>query len=192
MVRLQGKRIGVLKKKATLLLYKPKGCLTTMSDPLGRPTVQDLIKKIPLRLFPVGRLDYNSEGLLLLTNDGELAYALTHPRHQIEKIYLVKLRGIPTKATLQQLRQGVKLKDGLTAPCRVSVLSTSGNKCWLEVVLKEGKNRQIHRMGKAVGHQVLKLKRVGLAFLDLEGLKPGKYRWLNPKEIKTLKELATV
>jgi pseudouridine synthase len=186
----QGERVGRPPQKfTTILLYKPKGCLSTLSDPQGRPTVKQLIAGIPQRLFPVGRLDFNSEGLLLLTNDGELAQALIHPRHQVEKLYLVKLQGIPDHTKIKRLRQGIKLKQGRTAPARVNMLTTTKSNCWLEIVLREGKNRQIRRMAEAIGHNVLKLKRVGLAFLDLEGLAPGQYRLLSSQETEALKEL---
>lgn len=186
-IHVEGSRIKTEIKKVTILLYKPKGYVTTLSDPQERPTVQDLIKKTSMRLFPVGRLDFNSEGLLLLTNDGEMSNTLTHPQHQIEKVYWVKVQGKPSESKLKRLRRGIKLEDGPTAPCKVKILSHTETNCWLEIVLKEGRNRQIRRMIEAIGYNVLKLKRARLAGLTLEGLKPGEYRLLTPQEIKTLK-----
>lgn len=189
-VRIEGRQISIKPKKTTLLLYKPKGYITSMSDPQGRPTIRKFVDKIPFRLFPIGRLDFNTEGLLLITNDGDLAQALSHPKHKIEKIYLVKVQKIPTKQELQQLRKGVKLEDGKTAPCQVSLISSTKSNCWLEIVLTEGKNRQIRRMLEAIGYNVLKLRRVGIAFLTPEGLAPGDFRELSTKEIQALKKLS--
>ncbi len=190
-VSIQGKRIGKPPQEfITILLYKPKGCLSALSDPQGRPTIKRLISNIHFRLFPVGRLDFNTEGLLLLTNDGELAHILTHPSRQVEKHYLVKVRGILNRSQIQRLSRGVKLKDGLTAPADVHLLTTTRTNCWLEIALREGKNRQIRRMCEAVGHPVLKLRRVGLAFLDLQGLAPGQYRPLTSQETNVLKKSA--
>jgi 23S rRNA pseudouridine2605 synthase len=187
----QGEQVKITANKTvTMLLYKPKGFLSTLSDPEGRPTIQHFLAGIPWRLFPVGRLDFNSEGILLLTNDGELAFTLTHPKHHLPKIYLVKVRGVPDKAKLQRLRHGIKLAEGLTAPAQVKLLETTKTNCWLKIALREGKNRQIRRMGDAIGHPVLKLKRVGVAFLDLGNLAPGQYRWLTHQEVRNLKKLA--
>ncbi len=189
-VKLRGNRVRTVDAKFTILLYKPKGYVSTMSDPEGRLTVQDLIKKFPHRLFPIGRLDINTEGLILLTNDGDLAQTLTHPRHRIKKVYIAKVRGIPDEITLQRLRRGITLEGEKTGPCKVKIITTTGTNAWLEIVLREGKNRQVRRMAEAVGHPVVKLKRVGIAFLNLEGIEPGSYRHLDADEVKALKRLA--
>lgn len=187
-VDLDGKRV-VAEQPVYLLLNKPKGTVTTLADPDGRATVMSLIKGVRERVFPVGRLDFNTEGVLVLTNDGELANALMHPRSEVEKIYHVKLRGRVEPDTVERLRAGVTLDDGSrTAPAEVQLLKPSegGNNTWLEIAIHEGKNRQIHRMAEAVGHQVAKLERVRYAGLDTEGLRPGKWRHLTPAEVKGL------
>jgi pseudouridine synthase len=175
-----------------LLLHKPKGYVTTLSDPEGRPTVMELVKNIGVRLYPVGRLDFNTEGVLLLTNDGDLAHALMHPSGEVEKTYRVKLRGLALPEVVQSFRKGVTLDDGSrTAPAKVLPLGPTegGNNSWLEVTIHEGKNRQIHRMAEAVGHQVAKLQRVRYAGLELGTLKPGAYRSLVEREVEGLRKL---
>ncbi|MBI5787715.1 MAG: rRNA pseudouridine synthase [Candidatus Schekmanbacteria bacterium] len=189
-ITLRGRLIKPVRDKLTVLLYKPKQYVTTLNDPENRPTVSDLVKNIPVRLFPIGRLDYHSEGLILLTSDGDLAQALSHPKHEIEKVYWVKVEGIPGADKLERLRQGVKLDDGITAPCKVRMLYRRGENCWIEIILTEGRNRQIRRMIDAVSHSVIKLKRVRLAFLTSEGLSAGQFRILSPQEVKKLKRMA--
>lgn len=179
-------------RKHSFLLYKPRGYLTTVKDPFGRPTVMDLFPP-PLQkgLFPVGRLDLDTEGLLIMTNDGELSYYLTHPRFKVDKKYHAWVQGIPSRTELQQLRQGVRLGNETFLPARVNILATLRNplKAKLEIVLSEGKKRQIKNMCLAVNHPVISLKRISLAFLTLEGLRPGAYRSLSTEEIKKLYDL---
>lgn len=170
-------------EKKCYLLFKPGGYLTTVHDPFGRPTVMDLLPgKLKKGLFPVGRLDLDTEGLLLLTNDGELAFRLMHPRYQVKKEYLVLVRGRLATADLQKLAAGVPLEEGVTAPAGVQVVSRGKNKTSLLITLHEGKKRQVKRMCLAVGHPVLALRRSGYAFLNLGGLAPGKYRELTGAE----------
>src|SRR5262249_16375865 len=143
------------------LLHKPVGVVSTLKDPQGRPTVRDLLRGVPERVFPVGRLDYASSGLLLLTNDGELTERLLHPRYRLPRTYHAKLRGVPTPAALQALRQGTRLEDGIiSAPATVRILRVRETKAWLELTLHEGHNREVRRMCAAVGYSVEKLLRV--------------------------------
>lgn len=178
-------------KKVYYLLYKPVGYITTLRDPQGRPTVRELLSGIKERVFPVGRLDYDTSGVLLLTNDGDLAHRLLHPRHGVQKTYRAKVRGVPSPNTLELLRRGVLLADGPTAPAEVTLLSVHGDSAWLEISIHEGRNRQIRRMGDAVGHPVLELIRTRFAFLGLEGLSPGQFRPLRPQELQRLRALTT-
>jgi len=173
-----------------ILLNKPKGYLTSLSDPFGRPTVLDLLKDIKERVYPVGRLDYNSEGLLILTNDGELTYALTHPAKEVEKVYIVKVKGIPSSEKLKILSKGVTFKNNYRiAPCHIYLLNTINGNAILKIKIKEGKNRQIRKMAEYIGHFVLKLKRIQTGPISLTGVKPGEYRYLNKQEIGSLKKM---
>lgn len=177
-----------------LLLHKPKGFVTTTKDPDGRATVLDLLKgQIKQRVYPVGRLDYNSEGLILLTNDGTLTELLIHPRHQIEKIYKVKVKGFPTEDSLDRMRIGMTLENGeKTAPCAIHLRERDLKKeCTiLEIILKEGKNRQIRRMFDMIHHPVMTLKRVQFGFLTLEGVRRGAFRELTAQEVARLYDMA--
>jgi 23S rRNA pseudouridine2605 synthase len=171
------------------LLNKPKGCVTTVTDPLGRKTVLDLIvPKPPVPIRPVGRLDYYTEGVLLLTNDGELAAALLSPKTHAEKTYHVKIRGPVSPRALTRLREGVRLDDGrMTRPAKVDVLKFTGAHTWLVISLTEGQKRQIHRMAMALGHQVLKLQRVAFGGLTYYGLRVGEHRTLEEREVHDLR-----
>jgi 23S rRNA pseudouridine2605 synthase len=173
-----------------LLLHKPVGYVTSARDPQGRPVVVDLVKDVPGRLYPVGRLDLTTSGLLLMTNDGELAHLLTHPRHGVAKTYLARVRGQVEAATARQLADGVRLDDGPTAPAQVEVVRREGSHSWVKITIREGRNRQVRRMFEAVGHSVSRLQRIQLGFLTLENLRPGQYRRLTPEEIARLKQLA--
>ncbi|HET8894166.1 MAG TPA: pseudouridine synthase [Gaiellaceae bacterium] len=164
-----------------LLLHKPAGVVTTARDPQGRPTVVELVPRAP-RVVPVGRLDADTTGALLLTNDGPLAHTLAHPRYGVEKVYEVDVEGEPSDETLRALAEGVELDDGRTAPARVRRLGRSR----IELVLHEGRNRQVKRMLEAVGHPVVRLHRSAYAGLTLKGLEPGAYRELTREEISTL------
>lgn len=183
------KKLIKAEKYLYILLYKPKGVITALEDPQGRKTVADLVADIPERIYPVGRLDYNTEGLLIMTNDGDLTNALTHPRHEITKTYLAKVHGYPPEEKLDKLRIGIKLEDGVTAPAKVNIVAIDQEKelTTLEIVIYEGKNRQIRRMCEAIGHPVKNLKRVKISFLTLEGLRRGQYRHLLASEVEELK-----
>jgi pseudouridine synthase len=176
--------------KTYLLMNKPAGYLTTASDPQGRPTVMDLIPSGASRLFPVGRLDSDTTGLLLLTDDGKLAFRLAHPRYEIEKRYLALVEGRPTRSHLKGLRDGIELEDGLTRPAKVRLVSAGKTRTRLEIVIHEGRKRQVRRMMDAVGHPVLELTRTGIAFLELDQLKPGAYRKLKATEVRRLRREA--
>jgi 23S rRNA pseudouridine2605 synthase len=190
-VAVDGKELAA-EKKFYVLLYKPRGIVTTMDDPEGRKTVSELVDDIPARLYPVGRLDYNTEGLLLLTNDGPLTHALTHPSHNISKTYIAQVVGKPAEEKLDKLRIGIRLDDGMTSPAKIHLTEHDNvkNVSTLEIVISEGRNRQVRRMCEAIGHPVNKLKRVKFAFLTLEGLRRGRYRQLDTDEIEHLKRLA--
>ena len=185
-ITLDGKPIKAKKERLYLLLYKPSGYVTTLKDPEGRPVVTDLLKGLGERVYPVGRLDYNTEGLLLLTNDGEWANRLAHPRHEVEKEYLVKVRGGVTPEQVRHLAEGVDLEDGRTAPARVSVVHETARNSRILVTIHQGRYRQVRRMCEAVGLTVASLKRTRYGFLDLGDLKPGEYRRLTSQEARKL------
>jgi 23S rRNA pseudouridine2605 synthase len=170
------------------LLNKPPQVVTTASDPQGRRTVLDLVPSEP-RVFPVGRLDYDTEGLLLLTNDGDLAYGLTHPSRGVPKAYLAEVSGVPTRGELRRLREGVELEDGLTAPARVRVVDSRPGGAAIELVIHEGRKRQVRRMCEAVGHPVRRLVRTRLGPLADRDLRPGAWRSLTVEEIRALYEV---
>ena len=181
--------IAAEEKKVYLLFYKPRQCVTTLRDPQGRRTVLDLIPQMGVRLFPVGRLDYDAEGLLLLTNDGLLGNRLQHPRYGVNKVYEVKVQGRPAPEALQRLRSGISLEEGTTSPAEVTVMRTLPRAAWLRIVLHQGWYRQIKRMMESVGHPVLKIKRVAYGPLTLGRLAPGDYRSLSQKEVQRLYNL---
>jgi 23S rRNA pseudouridine2605 synthase len=191
-VELDGRPVA-REKKAYLLLHKPRGYVSTLSDPDGRPTVMELLPRSGPRLYPVGRLDFNTEGLLLFTNDGELANGLMHPRREVQKTYHVKLRGVLTGSDVERLEGGVEL-DGAARKARVAGggKSESGKHSWIELSITEGRNRQIHRMMEAIGHEVSRLVRVGYGPLGITALPRGKWRRLTPDELQQLGELAGV
>ncbi|WP_020675740.1 pseudouridine synthase [Geopsychrobacter electrodiphilus] len=189
-VRVEGAQLQFDSHTLTLILNKPTGYICTMNDPQNRRLASDLLPKELGRLYPVGRLDYNTEGLLLLTNDGELAQHLTHPSHQVTKTYLVKVRGWLDDAGRNKLETGVPLDDGLTAPATVSAVRRSGKNCWFELTLGEGRNRQVRRMCDAIGLSVIRLKRIALGDLHLGELETGKFRVLQATELLRLKKNA--
>lgn len=186
-VELDGKPVQKEQRRTVILLYKPRGVVSTYSDPEGRRTVQDYFREIPERLYNVGRLDLNSEGLLLMTNDGALANRLTHPRYGVEKTYYAVCDGRLTASEAARLTNGVELEDGMTAPARVDAVRTTqrGDTSFL-ITIHEGRNRQIRRMLEAVGHRTLRLKRERFGPLSLGTLAPGEWRKLSDEEIKKL------
>jgi pseudouridine synthase len=171
-----------------ILMNKPKGYVTTVKDDQGRPTVMALLKGVDARIYPVGRLDFNSEGLLLLTNDGALAQTLSGPDHEVPKVYLVKVHRTPKPELLKEFQEGFRLSGRRLKPCHIEI-AEKGDNPWLKVTLTEGKNQQIRRMFAAVGHPVSKLRRVQFGPLADQGLKPGAWRFLTPQELTALKSL---
>jgi 23S rRNA pseudouridine2605 synthase len=173
-----------------LLLNKPTGVITSLHDPQGRRVVTDLLAGIKERVYPVGRLDCDTSGLLLVTNDGELANCLAHPSFEIDKVYHAWVKGIPSPDKIRQLAQGVMLEDGMTAPGKAKLLETDEAKgrSLIELTIHEGRNRQVRRMCEAIGHPVITLARVRLGFLTLQGVKKGAYRHLTPQEVERLKK----
>lgn len=174
-----------------MLLYKPRGVISTAHDDKQRKTVVDLIENVPQRIYPVGRLDYDTSGLLLLTNDGELANRLTHPRYEVEKTYVARVTGVPTNDALRQLRQGVTVEGEQYAPAKTKMLSYDQKKktAIVQLTIHEGRNHQVKKMLAAVGFPVEKLKREQYGFLTLKGLQSGDSRHLKPEELKELKRL---
>ena len=173
------------------MLNKPAGYVTTRRDERNRPTVMNLVADLPDSIYPVGRLDLETEGLLLFTNDGDFAYRLLHPSHEIEKTYLAWVKGVPKDAAVEQLRQGVTIPSGTTAPAKVKRLKMNRDDAStkFEVVIHEGKKRQVRLMFKAVGHPVIRLKRIRIGNLGLGNLPQGQYRFLTPQEITALMAL---
>jgi 23S rRNA pseudouridine2605 synthase len=180
-VELDGRRVKP-QPLSYVLLNKPAGTVTTARDPQRRPTVVELVD-LPVRVVPVGRLDADTTGVLLLTNDGDLAHRLAHPRYEVEKVYRAHVAGDPDERALERLRRGVELEDGTTAPARVRRVAPGR----IELTLHEGRNRQVRRMGEAVGHPVRRLERVRYAGLDARGLAPGEWRELTRDEVEGLR-----
>lgn len=184
-VEVDGVPVAVRDDVVYYLLNKPRRVVTTARDPEGRPTALDLVPAEP-RVFPVGRLDYQTEGLLVLTNDGALAQLVTHPRHGVEKTYFAEVTGVPSRATLRRLREGVTLDDGPTAPAEVSLVQSRGDNAALEIVVHEGRNRLVRRMCDAVGHPVRRLVRTRVGPISDRRLAPGDWRRLRPGEVRAL------
>jgi pseudouridine synthase len=191
-VKIDGRLVKFLPEKVYIILNKPTGYVSTLKDPQKRPVVADLLDRNLTRVFPVGRLDYDAEGLLLLTNDGELAHRLQHPRYRISRTYEVKVKDVPTARELSYLRKGVKLEDGITLPAKITFLKKVMKNCWFKITIYEGRNKQVKRMCAAIGHPVLKLKRVKFGSLGLGGLSQGQYRHLTEGEFKKLYTLVSL
>ena len=191
-VRLDGKLVTPEPGKIIVAFNKPGGCVTTASDPQGRKTVMDFLPDFGTRIFSVGRLDYDAEGLLLLTNDGELANHLLHPRYGISKVYEVKIKGHPDKKTIERLQTGVRIEEGITAPAEAEIIRELPSASWLRITLHQGWNRQIKRMGLAVGHPVLKIRRIAYGPVRLGRLGTGRHRMLRPDEIRKIYEEANL
>lgn len=185
-IMVSGKRVVRTKTKMYIMLHKPRGFVTTMSDELGRKCVSELVEDAPVRLFPVGRLDRNSEGLLLMTNDGSFSNMLTHPSRHVAKVYRVTVREKVSEEQITKLTEGIMLDGSKTLPCDVHIIDKGENRAVLNVVLYEGRNRQIRRMCEAVGLTVIRLKRTEIAGVKLGMLPQGKWRELNEKEMQHL------
>ena len=185
-IKVRGRLINPLleaREKVYVLLNKPRGYLSSVADPEGRPLVTELVPQSLGRLHPVGRLDFNTEGLLLLTNDGDFTNFVTAARNRVRKVYVVKVKGVPPESAIERLRNGIKMQDGVrTAPAEIKRIDESDNNAWFEVVLHEGRNQQIRRMFDAIGHSALKLRRIRIGFLTDEPLAPKQWRLLTTAE----------
>ena len=188
-VKVDGKHLKSAQPFVFLLLNKPKNVMSTLDDPGGRPTIKDLLRGVSVRVFPVGRLDFDGEGLMLLTNNGDLAQALLHPRYHVPKTYLIKVKGVLTDDEIAQLERGVKLADGMTSPATMKKIRKAEQNSWLEITIHEGRKHQVKRMLEAVGHPVLKLMRVRMGPLALGGLASGEFRYLEDREVNALRDL---
>lgn len=190
-VEVNNVKITLDEKLVYLLLNKPEGYITTVKDQFDRTSVIDLLSDVKGRVFPVGRLDYETSGLLLLTNDGDLTYKLTHPKHEIDKTYVAKVKGILTEDEMKNFREGLYIEDYKTAPAKLKVLDSDRvkNISTLEIKIHEGKNRQVRKMCKAINHPVLRLKRVAMGKINLKNCKVGEYRYLTEDEVRYLKNI---
>jgi 23S rRNA pseudouridine2605 synthase len=185
-VELDGKRLKP-ESFVYVVLHKPRDVVSTLSDPEGRPTVAEMLKDLG-RVYPVGRLDFATSGVLLATNDGDFSQGLLHPKKDVPKTYVMKVRGVMTDADLERWRTGVRLEDGMTLPAEAKLIRVEGDKTWIEVTLREGRNQQIRRMGDATGFPVMRLARVSFADISSEGLRPGEWRPLSAVELTVLRE----
>ncbi len=198
-IKVDGRRIKMKTRPRYILLHKPRGYITSRSDPQGRPTVMDLLRGVKEYVYPVGRLDYDSEGLLLLTNDGDLAARLTHPRHEVDKVYHARVRGVPDDHVLERLQKGVTIDGRRTAPAKARVLDPpsrsgkgSADQTTIELAIHEGRQRQVRSMFDAVGHPVIRLKRVRIGPIEDRDIPPGHWRELTPQEVQRLRRTAGI
>lgn len=188
-IKVDGRLLKGPPQKIYLMMNKPRGVVTSTYDPQGRPTIKDFLKPIRQRVYPVGRLDYDSEGLLILTNDGEFAYNILHPSKEIPKTYLIKVKGIIEESGIDKLKKGIKLDGVSTAPAKVKKVRLTDENSWLQIIIHEGRKRQIRRMLEKIGHPVLRLKRISIGNLRLGDLSTGRLRHISADEIKRLKAL---
>ncbi|WP_427338755.1 pseudouridine synthase [Caloranaerobacter sp. DY30410] len=188
-VLVDNKRVIKKEDYIYIALNKPEGYITTVKDQFNRPTVLDLVKSINERIYPVGRLDYDTSGLIFLTNDGDLTYKLTHPKHEIEKVYIAKIKGVPTEKELNEFRNGLKIDNYVTSKAKIKVLKKYNNYSIVKITIHEGKNRQVRKMCEKINHPVIKLKRIAIGKIELGNLKKGNWRYLSKKEIEYLKSL---
>jgi 23S rRNA pseudouridine2605 synthase len=188
-ILVDGQKIPGPSEKVYIMLNKPFGHICTLNDPQGRPLVTDLLKDVPQRVYPVGRLDFDTLGLLLLTNDGEWTYRLTHPRYKVPRTYKATIKGEISDDAIRRLRKGVSLKEGKTGPAKVSIVSRSETESIVRITITQGRSRQVRRMLEAVGHEVIHLIRTGYGKLSLGTLKVGTYRYLENEEAMDMKEL---
>ena len=187
-IKVDGKLLVKPEPKVYYAFYKPRKVITSLLDPQGRPTVKDFIRGIKFRVYPVGRLDFDSEGLLFLTNDGEFAYKVMHPSSKIDKTYMVKVDGIVEKETIERLRKGVKIDGKLAVPVSVHLVKTLKANSWIRITLHEGRKRQIRKMLERVGHSVIKLIRIAIDGVRLGEIKPGQFRPLTKEELEELRK----
>jgi len=190
-IRLDGREIPGPEEKIYLILNKPFGYVCTLSDPQGRPIVTDLLKDVPQRIYPVGRLDFDSMGLLLLTNDGDFSFQLTHPKYHIPRTYKVTVNGLVMEKDINAIKAGMELEDGFISASSAALIGRQGEKSIVRITITQGRNRIIRRMIEALGYSVVHLVRIGFGSLELGDLKVGKYRGLDPEEIKELMEMTS-
>jgi pseudouridine synthase len=195
-IKVDGRRIKFEQRRVYILLYKPRGYVTTRSDPQGRPTVMDLLQRVKEYVYPVGRLDYDSEGLLLLTNDGELAARLTHPRHEVDRIYEARVKGVPDDHELERLTKGMVIEGRRTSRARVTVThvrdTPGGPQAIIEIAIHEGRQRQVRKMFDAIGHPVVRLRRIAIGPIRDEEMPTGHYRELTGRELAALRRAAGI
>jgi 23S rRNA pseudouridine2605 synthase len=189
-VDLDGRPVRKDERLIHVLINKPVGAVVSLRDPFGRTTVRDLLVGLKARVFPVGRLDTDSSGALLLTNDGDLAFRLAHPRFEVPKVYLAKVEGVPSDESIEKLRKGIFLEGKRTAPAKASLMSRSGPNGLVRITIHEGRKREVRKMFEALGHPVKDLKRTEFAGLTLEGLRPGAWRLLDADEVRRLRKRA--
>lgn len=187
-VEVDGRIIRPEANKVYIMLNKPVGVITSVKDEFNRKTVIDIVN-VKERIFPVGRLDYDTSGLLILTNDGEAAFKIMHPSVEISKVYLAEIKGIPSEQEMDKFKNGIKIEDYITSPADIKIIKQKSSTCEVEITIHEGRNRQIRKMCEMIGHPVLKLKRVRIGRLTLGSLKPGEWRYLLENEVKYIKSL---
>lgn len=190
-VEVDGKRIGLSENLVYIVLNKPEGYITTVKDQFDRPSVLDLVSDINERVYPIGRLDYETSGLLILTNDGDLTYKLTHPKHEVDKTYLALVKGTLSADEIKNFESGLEIEDYVTAPAKIKVVSINKEKNYskCEIKIHEGRNRQVRKMCRAINHPVLRLRRVAMGNIGLMGVEVGKYRHLTKEEVEYLKSI---
>lgn len=188
-VTFDGNPVSIDSKLVYIMLNKPVGYVTTVKDQFNRPAVVDLLKGVKERVFPVGRLDYDTSGLLLLTNDGDLTFKLTHPKHNVEKTYRAKVFGTPTTIEMSMFRRGLLIEGKKTAPAKISIVESQTKMCVVDISITEGRNRQVRKMCSAIKHPVSTLQRTAIGEIELGDLSVGKFRYLTDKEVKYLKKL---
>jgi 23S rRNA pseudouridine2605 synthase len=186
-VEVDGRRL-VAEAPVYLAVHKPRGVVSTMSDPEGRPSMKELLANVPARVFPVGRLDFATSGIILATNDGTFSDGLLHPRRAVPKTYVLKVKGVMKPEDIERWRRGVRLEDGMTLPAEAKFIRHEEDKTWIELTITEGRNQQIRRMGDATGFRVMRLARVAFAGVSSEGLRPGDWRFLTREELVALKQ----
>lgn len=191
-IKVDGREIRQEQRKVYILLNKPVGYISTAKDQFSRKTVLDLVDTVKERVYPVGRLDYDTSGLLLLTNDGALANKLTHPKHEIPKVYRTMIEGVLSEEDINSLQEGVTIEEYKTAPAKVQVIEAGKKESIVEITIHEGRNRQVRKMFETLGYAVLRLKRVAIGPLAIEGIDEGKWRYLRKKEIDNLKKAAGI
>lgn len=187
MIRVDGKLVADIEDRVYYVLFKPAGCVTTLSDPEGRATVRDYLKSVRERVYPVGRLDYDAEGALLLTNDGTLAHRLMHPKFGARRTYLAKVKGEPDQRTIDTLKAGVRLEDGLAKPLEASLVAPAEKNTWIQLVVAEGRPHLVKRLCEAVGHPVQRLFRSSYAGVTVDRMMPGELRELSSAEVRQLR-----